>query len=136
MKRSLILALVMSLASIGIYAIPPGTDAEIEQRLTPFGSVCREGDDCGTAVAAAASGALSGEEVYNQYCTVCHASGVSNAPIRGDAGQWQPRIDKGMDELMASTLNGLNAMPAKGTCMSCSDEELAATVDYMLEQLP
>jgi cytochrome c5 len=24
-------------------------------------------------------------------------------------------------------------MPAKGTCMDCSDDEIIATIDYMLE---
>jgi cytochrome c5 len=50
-----------------------------------------------------------------------------------DAAAWAPRIAKGMDVLMDSTINGINAMPAKGTCMSCSDDELAATVTYMVD---
>ena len=45
-----------------------------------------------------------------------------------------PRLDKSMDELMQTTLNGINAMPPKGTCMNCSDDELAGAVTYMLEQ--
>ena len=52
----------------------------------------------------------------------------------GDAAAWEPRVAKGLDELMASTVNGINAMPAKGTCMNCSDDELSAAVDYMIEQ--
>ena len=60
---------------------------------------------------------------------------MGGAPLLGNAEQWQPRVDKGMDALMASTLNGLNAMPAKGTCMNCSDDELNAAVTYMLEQV-
>ena len=80
-----------------------------------------------------AAGPLSGEEVYDQYCSVCHTSGVGGAPLFADAAAWAPRIAKGMDVLMASTINGINAMPAKGTCMSCSDDELAATVTYMLD---
>jgi len=34
---------------------------------------------------------------------------------------------------MVSTLNGIGAMPAKGTCMSCSDDELADAVTYILD---
>ena len=34
---------------------------------------------------------------------------------------------------MDSTINGINAMPAKGTCMSCSDDELADAVTYMID---
>jgi cytochrome c5 len=39
-----------------------------------------------------------------------------------------------METMMASTLDGLGLMPAKGTCMDCSTEELQSAVDYMLEQ--
>ena len=61
--------------------------------------------------------------------------GVGGAPLLGDIAQWEPRIAKGMDVLMASTVNGINAMPAKGTCMNCSDDELNDAVAYMLEQV-
>ena len=114
-------------------AVPPGTDDEIRERLAPFGSLCRAGDECGSASAAAASGPQSGEAVYNQFCFACHATGASDAPIFADAEAWAPRVDKGMDVLMSSTLNGLGMMPPRGTCMNCSDEELRAAVDHMLE---
>ncbi|MEM1232205.1 MAG: c-type cytochrome [Pseudomonadota bacterium] len=119
-------------AAAAALAVPPGTDDEIRARLSPFGSLCRAGDDCGTAAATAASGPLSGEQVYNQFCFACHAGGVGGAPTFADAGAWAPRIDKGLETLYASTLNGINTMPAKGTCMSCSDDELKETVDYMV----
>ena len=38
-----------------------------------------------------------------------------------------------MDVLWESTLNGIGMMPAKGTCMNCSDEELQAAVDYIID---
>ena len=116
-------------------AIPPGTEDEIRDRLEPFGAVCRAGDDCGTAVAAVAAGPLSGQQVYDQFCFACHATGVSEAPLFGDAGQWAPRIDKGMDTLVSSTVNGLNAMPPQGTCMSCSEDEIREAVQYMLDNI-
>ena len=50
-----------------------------------------------------------------------------------DAVAWGERRDKGMDVLMQSTLNGIGAMPAKGTCMNCSDDELSEAVTYMLD---
>jgi cytochrome c5 len=135
LKRSLIPALVAVIVGVWAYAVPPGTTEEIAERIKPFGSVCRAGEDCGAAVAAISSGPLSGQAVYDQFCFACHAAGVGGAPLLGDTAQWQPRIDKGMDVLMASTLNGINAMPAKGTCMNCSDDELQAAVEYMLEQV-
>ncbi|MEQ8691580.1 MAG: c-type cytochrome [Pseudomonadales bacterium] len=133
MKR--ILVVMSLLLAMGLYAVPPGTDEEIAQRLQPFGSVCRVGDDCGVAAVAANTGPLNGEQVYNQFCFACHATGVSDAPRLANAEDWGSRLDKSMDELMASTLNGLNAMPPKGTCMNCSDEELQLAVDYMLESV-
>ena len=133
MKRSLVLACVCVLAGIGISAIPPGTDDEISARLEPFGNVCRAGDDCGTVAAVAASGPLSGQEVYDQFCFACHMAGVGGAPKFGDVAAWAERAEKGMDTLMASTINGINTMPAKGTCINCSDEELSAAVTYILD---
>ena len=38
---------------------------------------------------------------------------------------------KGMEALVASVKNGLNAMPPTGLCADCSDEEYAALITYM-----
>lgn len=135
MKRSLIPALVAVFVGLYAYGLPPGTSEEIAERIKPFGSVCRAGEDCGAAVAAASSEPLSGQAVYDQFCFACHAAGVGGAPMFGNAEQWQPRADKGIDELMKHTLNGFNAMPPRGTCMNCSEEELNGAVNYMLDQL-
>jgi cytochrome c5 len=114
--------------------VPPGTDDDIRARLQPFGNLCRAGEDCGQAAAAVATGPLSGEAVYNQFCVACHATGVGGAPLLGDPDAWAPRLAQGMDTLWDHTLNGINAMPAKGTCMSCSDDELRDAMDYMVGQ--
>jgi cytochrome c5 len=39
-----------------------------------------------------------------------------------------------MDVVMANVINGLNAMPARGLCVSCSDDDLKSLVDYMVNQ--
>ena len=114
-------------------AVPPGTDDDIRERLEPFGSLCRAGDDCGSAAVVADTGPLTGEDVYNQFCFACHATGASDAPLFADAEAWAPRIAKGMDTLVSSTINGLGMMPAKGTCMNCSDDEIEAAVGYMVD---
>ena len=76
----------------------------------------------------------TGEQVYKQSCVACHASGAAGAPKMGDAAAWKPRIDKGVEALYASVMNGIpgTAMMAKGTCAACSEAELNAAVDYML----
>ncbi len=112
--------------------VPPGTAEQIRERLAPVGAVCRAGEDCGQAAAVVASGPLSGDQVYQQFCFACHTTGVGGAPKIGDVADWEERQGKGMDTLWDSLLNGIGAMPAKGTCMSCSEDELREVLDYML----
>jgi len=76
----------------------------------------------------------SGEEIYTNTCANCHAAGIAGAPKLGDKEAWAPRIAKGNDALFESVKNGLNVMPPKGTCMSCSDEELRSAMEYMVSQ--
>jgi len=79
--------------------------------------------------------ALSGKEIYDTKCFVCHATGVANAPKLGDAAAWAPRIAQGMDVLMQSAIDGKNnVMPPRGTCMECSDDDLKAAIEYMTSQ--
>ena len=77
-----------------------------------------------TSAAPAAAEPKSGEQVYNGSCMACHATGAAGAPKLGDAAAWAPRIANGMDSLMTNATKGLNAMPPKGLCMSCSADEL------------
>ena len=56
---------------------------------------------------------------------------MADAPKVGDKEAWAPRIATGKDALLASAIKGKNAMPPKGTCMECSDDDLAAVIDYM-----
>lgn len=107
-------------------------DEEIRERLNPAGSVCVFGDDCAAGMAVAGSaGPRDAETIYNTYCMACHATGVSEAPIFGNAEQWEPRLAKGMDVLYTNSINGINVMPPRGTCVDCSDDEMRAAVDFM-----
>ena len=74
-----------------------------------------------------------GEKTYQNYCFSCHTPGLSGAPKTGDAQAWAPRIAKGADLLLATTIEGIPpAMPPRGMCFDCSDEDLAAAIDYMV----
>lgn len=85
--------------------------------------------------AAVVAAAHPGKEIYDQFCYSCHTPGLSGAPQLGDVEDWGPRIAKGRALLIASTIEGIApAMPQRGLCLSCSDDELAAAVDYMIEQ--
>lgn len=79
------------------------------------------------------AGPRSGEDVYNTYCGACHNTGVAGAAKLGDVAAWSERVAKGIDTVYANAINGINAMPAKGTCADCSDDEIKKTVDYILE---
>ena len=113
-----------------------GQRAAIEERIKPSGVICLEGDSSCAAIPAATIGvARSGEEVYNAACMACHSTGAAGAPVYGDVDGWSDRIAKGMAVLHDAGVNGVpgTGMIAKGGCMNCSDEEVSAAVDYMVE---
>jgi cytochrome c5 len=120
-------------AGVGLAAV----EDEIRACLQPHGEVCVIGDPCaaGLAIATAGSGEPKDpEQVYQTYCFACHGSGANNAPVFGNVEAWAPRIAKGIEVLYESGINGFNgaAMPAKGLCMDCSNEDIQATVDYIV----
>ncbi|NJN52010.1 MAG: cytochrome c5 family protein [Gammaproteobacteria bacterium] len=85
------------------------------------------------ATGAAATQANAGETTYQRFCFSCHASGAAGAPRVGDAQAWAPRIAKGDAAMLASTIEGISpGMPPRGMCLQCSDEDLAAAIDYMV----
>ncbi len=71
------------------------------------------------------------QELYGKSCAVCHAAGAAGAPKTGVPAEWESRLAKGMDTLVASVENGLNAMPPKGMCFDCSAENYKALIEYM-----
>jgi cytochrome c5 len=74
------------------------------------------------------------QRTYTQSCGACHNSGAAGAPRLGNADDWTSRLEKGRDVLLENTINGYNnIMPPKGMCFTCSDDELAAVLDYILE---
>ncbi|ASM55404.1 MULTISPECIES: cytochrome c5 family protein [Pseudoalteromonas] len=99
----------------------------IKKRLAPIGAVYLEGDK--VAAPAAPTGPRSGEQVYQASCFACHGTGALGAPKSAD--DWSPRLAKGNDVLLDHALNGFNAMPPKGTCMDCSEDEISAAINFM-----
>jgi cytochrome c5 len=92
------------------------------------------GDPAGTGGADSAA-AHPGEHTYTRFCFSCHAAGIAGAPRVGDQNAWAIRIEKGRDALVATTIDGIPpGMPPRGLCARCTDEELAAAVDYMISR--
>jgi len=79
-------------------------------------------------------GSSDGEMIYNNACQACHMSGAAGAP-QLVATQWEGRLEKGTDTLVSHAINGFNAMPAKGGRSDLSDEQVRASVEYMLAQI-
>ncbi|WP_245751775.1 c-type cytochrome [Marinospirillum celere] len=110
-----------------------GTPEEIAERLKPSGELCLEGMECGAAAAEVAAGpAMSGEEVYASVCAACHDTGAAGAPRKGDTAAWGDRLNKSLDDLTASTINGLGAMPPRGGS-NYSDEEIRDAVEFLVD---
>ncbi len=111
---------------------------KVDSRIKPVYKVYVEGDKVPQVAnelpkAAKPAGPRSAEDIYNTYCTACHGTGVAGAPKLGDAAAWSEHLAKGIDAVYANAINGLNAMPAKGTCADCSDDEIKQVVDYLVE---
>lgn len=105
----------------------------IAERIQPVAKVRIASDAAAGPASSQASAGRSGEQIYNQACVACHATGVLGAPKKGSAEDWEPRLAQGMDIVLEHSINGLNAMPPRGTCMNCSDEELLSAIEFMIE---
>ena len=74
---------------------------------------------------------LTGEQVYQQVCKVCHEAGVAGAHKFGDKASWAPHIKEGLAELVKTAISGIRAMPPRGGNPDLSDYEVARAVVYM-----
>jgi cytochrome c5 len=104
------------------------TPEAVAARIQPVGRV-----EFGTGGGAAA-GTRTGEEIVKAVCTACHQAGVANAPKLGDKAQWAPRIEQGLNTLVASVVKGKGAMPPKAGDPSLTDEEIARAVVLMANE--
>ena len=77
-------------------------------------------------------GSTDGKMIYDAVCMVCHTSGLAGAP-KLEAADWTERMAVGVDGLVTSAINGKGAMPPRGGRADLSDEQIKATVEFMLE---
>ena len=134
-RITLLIGLTASLLTATVFASTAGNIAE---RIAPVGDVYLHGEIATASTASESSepaGPRSGEKIYNTYCVACHGTGAAGAPIKGKADAWKSRIAQGEATLIKHAIEGFNAMPAKGTCMDCSDDEMTATVQFLINGL-
>lgn len=76
----------------------------------------------------------SGREVYEYSCATCHDRTTQGAPLPDDDIEWGMRARKGIDVLMKHVKEGYkDLMPEMGGCRNCTDEELLASILYIME---
>ena len=78
-----------------------------------------------------------GKKIVEHYCINCHAEKplISvGAPRIGQVADWELRIKPGIKHMFKSTDEGLNAMPARGGCFECSDQQLMLAIKAMLPE--
>ena len=122
-----------------------------QMRIAPAGAVyagatgmAQQAAATAAAAAAAAAqvaydGTLDGAVIYQNLCTGCHTSGVGMAP-KMERAAWTARIAQGTDTLHKHAIEGYTGpdggiMPARGGNPALTDEQVIATVDWMLENL-
>lgn len=79
--------------------------------------------------------ARSGRAIYSVSCVSCHGYGMRGAPKVTDAAAWASRLAQGKDKMYQHVIEGMGWMPRRGTCFTCSDDEVKAAVDYMVSQV-
>ena len=97
------------------------------------GSIFADDNNAEPLLLAQLTDGFDAQQAYMASCFACHNSGAGGAPNPNNPDDWTARLEKGMETIMANVINGVNAMPAKGLCFNCTNEDLQAIVDYMIE---
>jgi cytochrome c5 len=150
-------AVVLIIIGAVVWSTLPKEDnqAQVQQageRITPVGAVYA--GDTGraameaakaSATKAAASqvaygGTTDGKVIFDKLCTTCHSTGATGAPRITDKAAWAPRLKEGVETLVKHAIDGYtgpdgNHMPAKGGNPALSDEQVEATVKWMVSQV-
>ena len=124
--------------------------AQVEARIAPVGAVYAGRDGVAQQMAAAEAmkaaassnaaygGTMDGKVIYDSLCTGCHTSGAGGAPKLDAAGIGARMAAQGADELVKKAIEGFTGssgvMPAKGGNPALTDDQVKATVEWMIGQ--
>ena len=75
-----------------------------------------------------------GEAVFTGTCLGCHGKGVYDAPVLGNAADWEPRVSQDLDTLIEHANKGHGRMPPKGGFFTLSNLEVASAVAYAVDK--
>ena len=151
----MVLTVVLGFIGHAIYSRVPKNEsprraAEAAARIAPEGGVYA-GATGKAAMAAAAEaakkaaaaqvaydGTLDGKVIFEKLCTLCHGTGTGGAP-KLEKGLWADRVKQGIETLDKHAIEGYKGaaglMPAKGGNPSLTDDQVKATVKWMLDNL-
>ena len=134
-------AILLTMVTIGKNVVAPESMAEedVVARIQPVAQVNVGEEPVAVAAAPAteeeATTGGAGAAIVDQACALCHRSGMMSSPKLGNAADWAPRIEKGIETLYDHAINGFNMMPARGGKPDLSDDDVKAAVDYMLSDV-
>ena len=151
----MVLTVVLMFIGHAIYAKMPKYDsprraAEAAARIAPEGAVYA-GNTGKAAMAAAAEaakkaaaaqvaydGTLDGSVIFGKLCHTCHEAGIGGAP-KLEKALWADRIKQGIETLDKHAIEGFKGnaglMPAKGGNPSLTDDQVKATVKWMVDNI-
>lgn len=134
--------------------LPPEVTPQARQaqahRIAPVGAVYAGSTGAAAQQAAKAAaeaaargqvaygGTTDGKVIYDSLCGGCHTSGAGGAP-KLEQPMWSTRLTQGKDVLHKHAIDGFTGstgiMPARGGNPALTDEQVIATVDWMLDNL-
>lgn len=151
-----LIALTIILLSLYLHAKHPGAVSPaagkvVADRLAPVGEsyagetgraamlAAEEARKKEAASRVAYGGTTDGKQIYDQLCGACHNSGAGGAPNIADKAAWAPRLAQGADTLIKHATEGFTGragiMPARGGNPSLNDEQVKASVHWMIDQI-
>jgi cytochrome c5 len=84
------------------------------------------------------STAPSGQVIFEDHCAKCHDSffrGLfKRAPRVGKQKAWAEFISQGVDKMTDNSITGEGRMKERGGCYECSDADMRAAVEYIVDQ--
>ena len=150
-----VLTVVLILGARYLYSQHPREESALmlaatNARIAPIGDVYA--GETGMAAMAAAKaaaaeavksqvaygGTVDGAVIFEKLCGACHVSGAGGAP-KLEKSLWQARTAQGLDTLVKHAIDGYTGaagvMPARGGNAALNDEQVRATVQWMVDSL-
>ena len=130
--------------------VDPAAEQRVLNRIAPVGEVyagatgaAAQAEALKAAAAAATAsvaygGTMDGSKIFGNLCTGCHTSGAGGAPKLEAAGIGARVAAQGIDMLIKNAISGYTGsagvMPAKGGNPALTDDQVKATVEWMVSQ--